>query len=249
VDSNGFPNALSAGSGLAVTLTASAVPFLLSFAAGFDSNGNVDFLSQITTNQTFSGLTANSTLYLCVDRSPTTGTLTLGFSGSGTAYSNKAPTAPATGATWFDLNAFVMKQWSGSAWVALQRIIIGEATTGAGTVTSVTTYAYRGFYQSAWVAVIANTDYVFNHNLGIPLLSANASTLIFAGTSGADFDAAPATPALNVGGTDYGYQQRYPSGGTGWKTLTINTKANPAYNSANVWQTTGFYKVVISRGW
>lgn len=247
VDSNGFPNALSVGSGLAVTLTATGTAFLLSFAAGFDSNGAIDYLTQFTANQSFSSLTAASTCFLYVDRNPSTGALATGFTTIAPVYQTVAPTPPATGQHWFDLSAFMMKRWSGSAWIVLQRVFVGECVVGASTVTTVTNYAYRGFYQSAWVAVVALTNYNFNHQLGMSLAAASANISVFTSIAGNDTDATVAVQVLLFQSQYYGYQQRRSL--TATRTLQISTQAFVAQDSSNTWQTTGFYKITVSRGW
>lgn len=249
VDANGFPNALSAGTGLSATLSAATTPMLIAFAAGFDAYGCVDYTAQVTANQTISGLTASSTLYLYADRNVTTGAITFGFYAALTTYSYKAPTSPATNATWFDLSTFTFKQYNGTAWNALQRVLLGEATTNGSAVTGIITYAYQGYYQSLWQAVVGQTSYTFSHNLGIPIASASALATVFTSPTGSDTDAVVATPDLNVGATDYGYQWLYPSGAAMQKAIVVATKTNPVLTTANSFQTTGYYKLDIRRGW
>lgn len=247
VDSSGFPNALSIGSGLAVTLTATGTAFLLSFAAGFDSNGSVDYLGSFTANQTLAGLPANASIVvLYVDRDPATGALTLGNTGSniGFTYEATAPTSPVTGQHWFDLSTYLMKQWSGSAWVTKQRVLIGECTTGASSVTSVTTYAYRGVYRSNWLAVTSNTLYAFNHNLGVQAGSGVFFSL-FTSVAGSDGDAVPGNLAFLSGASYYGYQF-YNGGLSTWKAIQIRALEYPVLNASNAWLTSGYYKLL---GW
>lgn len=248
VDSNGFPNALSIGSGLAVTLTATGTPFELAFAAGI-ANGCIDFITGFTTNQSFSALTASTTNFLYVERNVTTGALTVGFSVLQPVYSTVAPSSPATDQHWFDLSTFTMKRWSGSAFVVLQRVFIGEAVTGASTVTSVITYAYQRIYQSIWVAVVADTSYSFNHNLGIPIASASAQIAVFASTTANDNTAMLATPFVQAATLNYGYTMLYSSNAIVRNALTINTKALSVLSTANAYQATGFYKVTVKGGW
>lgn len=147
----GAASFLSAGSGLSVNLSATAVPVTVSYAYGFGLNGAIDYVSQYLADAAaaWSALTANATLFLYSDRNASTGSVTQGFSALVPAYSTVAPSAPATDQHWFDLTSWQMKRWSGSAWVAVQRVFIGEAVTGASTVTSVATYALNGRYVSA----------------------------------------------------------------------------------------------------
>lgn len=249
VDANGFPNALSAGSGLSVTLTASATPFLLAFAAGFDAYGAVDYVAQVTANQTISGLTASATLYLYADRNTSTGAVTFGFTTFGTTYSLKAPSSPSTNQPWFDLSAFQFKVWNGSAWAVAQRVILGEVTTGSSSVTSTTTYAYQGLYQSLWTSVAASTNYVFSHNLGIPLSAATPTFWVYTSPTGSDADSIPDLSYVSLTMTDYGWQPMYPATIAPWKTITIATKANPVLGTNNSWSTSGYLKLTIKRGW
>lgn len=247
VDSSGFPSALSIGAGLSVTLTGTGIPFLLSFAAGFDANGPVDYLGRFTANQTFSGLTANTTCFLYVDRDSTTGALTIGFTTLAPTYQPAAPSSPATGQHWFDLSSFTMKRWSGSAWVVFQRVFVGACNTGASTVTAVFTYAYGGIYQSLWIAVIANTTYTFNHQLGMFLSQAAANIQVFTSIAGNDSDSIIATPFVAIGSTNYGYNAWYVGGGR--VSLAIATKDLVARDTSNTFVSTGYYKVCVNRGW
>lgn len=251
VDASGFPNALSAGNGLSVSLAATTTAFTLAFATGWDKRGAIDTVGQFTSNQTWSGLTASTTCYLYIDYS-VTGVLSLSFSTFPPVYATISPASPATDQHWFDLSTFTMKRWSGSAWVVFQRVFVGEAATGASTVTSVITYAYRGFYQSVWLAVVANTTYNFSHNLGINLASSNPTLQVLTSTAGNDSDAIQATPyvSVNTGLTtnpSYGWQVVYTAPVR--NVFGLATENNVMRNTSNVFVTTGYYKVCLSRGW
>lgn len=69
VDSSGLPNALSAGSGLALNLTAAAVALTLSFASGFDAGGETNSISRLASDVTgvLTGLPANNLSYVMAD--------------------------------------------------------------------------------------------------------------------------------------------------------------------------------------
>lgn len=73
---------------------------------------------------------------------------------------------------WFDLNAMQMKVWNGSSWETKQRVFLGEAVTGASSVTSAITYALQGRYESEVFAVTKNTNYTKSHNIGTDQLVA-----------------------------------------------------------------------------
>ena len=61
-----------------------------------------------------------------------------------------------------------MYRYNGSSWDEHQRVFVGEATTDGSSVTSVTTYALRGYYSSGRFAVAsANATYTKSHNLGV----------------------------------------------------------------------------------
>lgn len=74
VDSNGYANWLSAGTGLAVNLAATAAAVVLAFAAGFTSFGASDLVTQLTADATnqFGTLAANNTSFLASDYSSPT---------------------------------------------------------------------------------------------------------------------------------------------------------------------------------
>lgn len=86
VDSSGFANFLSAGTGLAVNLAATSVPVVIGFAAGFDTSGNpVDYFGRIAADTSIGSLTANATNYLYATYSA--GTVSLGATTIAPTYS------------------------------------------------------------------------------------------------------------------------------------------------------------------
>lgn len=96
VDSNGFPNFLSAGTGLAVNLAATLTTVVLAFAAGFDTSspyGPLDYFERITADVTgaWSGLTANATNYLYREKGVGYGAIVIA-----PGYGTVAPTADIT---------------------------------------------------------------------------------------------------------------------------------------------------------
>lgn len=169
VDTNGQANQLAIGTGLSVNELATVKPTITTWANGFDSYGAVDYIQYITADiiGAWSGLTPNSTLYFYKERNPSTGVVTYGFSTLVPMYQGFAPSSPATNQYWFDTTNFVGQYWSGSAWVLVQRVFIGECATGASTVTSVISYQYKGQYDSGEFSVSVATLYIKNHNLGL----------------------------------------------------------------------------------
>jgi hypothetical protein len=139
-----LPNAIIAGSGLALNLVATATPFIMSFMAGFDSTGGaVDYIGAFTADVTgaWTSLPGNSTLYLFVDRA-TDGTLTRSYSSYAPVYSESAPGSPSTGQYWGDLINWKMKYWNGASWDEKQVVFVGECVTGASSVSNVRQYPY-----------------------------------------------------------------------------------------------------------
>lgn len=170
VDANGQASFLSAGSGLAVSLIAggTADPVIVAFAAGFNQYGAVDYVGTIGASlNAWSALAANTTVYLWIDRDATSGALTYGSTTLQPTYQYGAPAGAAADQHWFDLAAFAMKRWSGSAWETKQRVFVGECLTSASAISSVTTYALRGEYERDWFQVPPNTSHVLNHNIGV----------------------------------------------------------------------------------
>jgi hypothetical protein len=79
VDTTGFSNFASAGSGLNVNLAATATPLTMSFAYGFNAvTGSVDYVGQLAADATsyWASVPANQYSFLSVDRNVSTGALT-----------------------------------------------------------------------------------------------------------------------------------------------------------------------------
>lgn len=92
----GVPNFLSIGTGLAINISATATPLIVSFAAGNSNTaGAQTFIGAVTADGTsqWSGLTASTTNYLYIDRNTSTGALTYG---QVTSYPVHQAFAPAT---------------------------------------------------------------------------------------------------------------------------------------------------------
>lgn len=77
VDSNGQANFLSAGTGLAVSLAATATPIVASFANGFDAYGVKEYFNRITADAAdyWTALPARNVSFLMLDRDAGAGTL------------------------------------------------------------------------------------------------------------------------------------------------------------------------------
>jgi hypothetical protein len=169
VVSSGVAAFLAIGTGLAVNLLATATPLVVTTANGFNASGAVDSVTRVAADiaSAWSSLTASSTLYLYID-STSTASPTYGFSALQPVYQYTAPSSPATDQHWFDRSSFQMKRYNGSAWIVVPRVFVGEAVTGSSTVSSVTTYAFRGEYVSQETSLVAGgTQISWNHNLGV----------------------------------------------------------------------------------
>lgn len=73
---------------------------------------------------------------------------------------------PTEGQFRFNVSRMYMEQYTSGAWTTKPVLFLGEATTGASAVTSLTPYAYNGIYTSSRFAVSSNTIYTKNHNIG-----------------------------------------------------------------------------------
>lgn len=141
IDSGRQASALTNGGGLVVLLSGSVVPIVVCFGAGYDSTGANNLVSFINYNLSYV-LPANSTSYLYLDRSISTGVIATGFSSLAPTESRFFEGNPAVDQHWFDSTENLMKRWDGSAWVTVQRIFMGLCVTGAATITSLVNYPY-----------------------------------------------------------------------------------------------------------
>lgn len=245
VDAKGQASFLSAGSGLAVRLIAggTADPVIVAFAAGFDQHGAVDHVGTIGVSlNAWSGLAANTTVYLWIDRDATSGALTYGSTTLQPTYQYGAPEGAAADQHWFDLAAFTMKRWNGLDWEKKQRVFVGECLTSASAVTPVTTYALRGEYEKDWFPVTASTNYVLNHNIGVDFpqivsfVARNSALLLV------PVDVGNSSIWNNSGG-NYGAGVRF-NGGT---QVTLYATGNP-YHDKNVRSaSTAEWRIRLSR--
>ncbi|MDP2168404.1 MAG: hypothetical protein Q8J64_08755 [Thermodesulfovibrionales bacterium] len=150
-DANGYAQFLGFSSGPIVALWGGTSPLRIAFAAGFDGSGAVDYIGSITTDDSgaWVNLPYNSTIFLYIDRNPH-GALICGYSTLVPIYAYSAPGSPATDQHWFDIPSMKMRRYTGTVWEEKQRVFVGECVTNASDVTSVTSYAMRGFYDSEW---------------------------------------------------------------------------------------------------
>lgn len=175
VDSNGHP-VLLAYTGQVVTLKATSTdPLEIAFAAGFDSQGAVDYLAELTADvaSAWTIPTADATYYLFADRDSTTGAITYGYTTSRPTYINDDAAPITSGAHTFLRNRMKMYLGDGATAAEKQRVFIGECVVSGSAITSVTSYMFRGRFQSATdqafssASTAAATAYTETHKLGL----------------------------------------------------------------------------------
>jgi len=235
LDANGFPDYLSAGTGLAVDVDGSTSEIVM------DICGYFQFIDSDTS---ISGLTASTTNYLYAEKAESGFEPDLGFTTLKPVYSYQEPSSPSTDQHWYDLARGVMKRWTGSEWEEVERIFIGEAETDASSVTDVVAYTLKGRYDSGWFAVSANTKYEKDHCLGcIPL----------------DIELLGATDSDGANCHKVGYYDDGSNcyGGMVWDIdetmLNINDDTSgfdyPIRYGASTSSTSGYYRFIARRGW
>ncbi len=173
LDSNGRALFIAAGTGrnaIATGITTSA-PLVLAHTLPYTSEGKpADLITRITSNTgiTWGQLATNSTSYLFIEDDGN-GVLTFPFSTLEPSFGHTRPTSPATGQWHYDTRHLGPPEvWNGSAWVAVNRIPVGEAVTGASSVTAARSYAVKGEYISPLIPGTQNREDVLSHNIGVP---------------------------------------------------------------------------------
>lgn len=201
------------------------------------------YFQNITESGGSGGLPASSTCYIYAQRSEDSLVPSISRTTLKPVYSFLAPLSPATDQHWYDLAENQMKRWGGSDWQEVSRIFIGEAETDATSVTSTTTYAIKGRYDSGWFGVNANTKYTITHNLGrLPL----------------NVELYGATDINGANCHKVGYYQDNGAGYGGmiWdvneKTVAVNDDTSgfdfPIRYGASTSASSGFYRVVVATG-
>jgi hypothetical protein len=151
---------------LNVNVAATTIYMYIAFAGGFGSSGSVDYTGSISADTTIT-LGASNTYYIYADRNVSTGAITLNSTLLAPNYGYGITKSVTNLQHTYEINEGVMYVGNGATATAVQRVFIGEAVTGASTVTSTTTYALMGKYTSAFAAMPANGSSTnFNHNIG-----------------------------------------------------------------------------------
>jgi len=251
VDTSGFANFVSIGTGLAVNIAATTTPIVIHAAGGKVSD---DRIGTISADTSITGLTANSTNYLYADVA-SNGVVTL--SANVVAHLEQFGGTPAVTNNLTTFNYSGMTGYTGNGATAPQswRVPIGEAVTNATNVTSVVNYALNGQYDSGYTATLPSVAAAVskNHNIGTDILKCSIRvkcTTIDAGFAVGDiFD-----DISTVGGGIYPMQLNIVrtnkimsfttgDGGGGWRITNKSTGSLAAVTLAS-WS----YKLIAQRG-
>lgn len=175
VDTSGFPTFLPSTS-VNLNLTSQNVStganaLVATAAGGANTNGAINVVGQATANLTWTGCTANQTNFLPVSVSG--GALTALtpvilvpiYQWGGT------PSVTANQYT-YNIQQGIMYLGNGSAAVAVNHVIVGEAVAGASTITSTVAYVYQRKYASGYVNQPQTSGVAVsrNHNIGTTLI-------------------------------------------------------------------------------
>lgn len=170
VDASGAPSFLPAtAAGLSITSQnlAAGAPLVVSAANGFAAQGAVDRIGMSTANLTWSSLAPSATNYLYVDVS-LTGLLTPGITTLAPIYQQGGARSTTNGQAVFNISEMSMTVGIGSTAPQAYRVFVGEAVTGAGSVTSTVAYAYQGRSAFLQSSLAVGTTYAFGANIGTP---------------------------------------------------------------------------------
>lgn len=148
-NTTGLPSLMSSSSS-SVIFNLAGDEVLISFSNGIDSHGHqleipAYAASGLTLSKDLAGK-ASATYYAYVNLSGTT--VTLDVSAYEPIYDYIAPATPSTDQHWFDINRFQMFRWSGSAWVAVKRVFVGNVYFSGTTAGTPNTYPYRADYTA-----------------------------------------------------------------------------------------------------
>lgn len=169
----GLPNFLATGATTTSVYlqNCATTPLVVAFAYGHDDSGAVDYVTRCSTDgATWTGLGGTTTYYLYVDRNTSTGAITYGQTTNRPTYVTTSTVAAGAGFHTYLINTGFMYEGSATG-TAIQRVFVGEATTSAGTVATVTAYVPRGQFVSGSlqaISVLATTQvFTDTHQLGL----------------------------------------------------------------------------------
>jgi hypothetical protein len=251
VDSNGVPNFGGSTGSTTVTMSGTLV---LSAAGGFDANGAVDRICEIT-NASWTGASTNGTMYAYIDIDADG----VGTPGLSTLLPNEQPGgtySTTNGQFTFNISEMVGKVGNGTTADQAYRVYVGEFTVAGGVVTAIKWYALRGIYISAWTSTLAgtNTTVTANHNLGTLPLGACVFEVKNTTTQGGYAVGDIVSPAVRPTATALGV----PLANNKTRlTISHRTGSNQAYRvmqanagtevdlTASSWE----YRFIVPRGW
>ena len=164
VDTAGLP---AFGGSTGSTTVTQSTTLTVTAANGFDANGNVDRVGQIT-NASWTGLSTNGTMYLYLDIA-SNGTCTTGSGTLAPTYREGGADVVTANQFTFNIQEMIGKVGNGATAAQTYRVYVGEVTVAGGVVTAIRWYALRGRYRSAYTATLPNTATVVtqNSNLGV----------------------------------------------------------------------------------
>lgn len=167
VDASGYaaPGGSTGTDSVTTTAVTADAPFVATAANGFGALGAKNVIGKSATNLTWTGLSTAGTWGLYADIAagalvPVNGCKPLPRYQAGGAFST---TADQFTYNWVEA---VGKVGNGASAVQTNRVCVGEVVVAGGVVTSIVWYAPRGEYDSGLFAVVANTLYSKNANVG-----------------------------------------------------------------------------------
>ena len=165
VDANGAASFISSAP-YSITISAT-VPLVISFAAGFDSLGTIDYIGRVTANPSYSGSLSNGTHYIYADRNISTGALTYGDVMSAPIYGYGVTKSVSSLQHTYRIDEGVMYVGNGTTANAVQRVFLGEYVVVTGSITYATAYALHGKYVGPLQNIPAVSSMANNsHNIG-----------------------------------------------------------------------------------
>lgn len=258
VDTSGLPSFLpstSASLVLATQNVTSTAPLVITASNGSNDAGDVNRVGQVTGNTLSWTVGASATSYLPV---------TVNADGTLTAVTpvTLAPIyqwggTPSVTNNQYTYNIQEGKMYKGNGTTAPQvnDVIIGEAVSGATTITSTVAYAVRGRYKSAFIATLPNSATVTTQNSNLGVEPEFAQITIKCTTTDGGF-AVGDTLRWSTGG---GYNGVYVSPGIGANAnkVWLSTGGASAFScvpkgggaSASLTAASWSYRLEADRGW
>lgn len=203
-------------------------------------------------NPSWSGLSANGTMYLYADVN-VDGTITEGANALLPIYQWGGTPAITTGQLTFNIQQMQGFLGNGTTALAAYRVYVGEVTVAAGVVSAIVWYAIMGRYNSGWFAVAIATTYNKSTNIGtsidtrkISLLYRQSSSYVARLLTYCFFD------GTNSYGSAVGYVDRNTlrvrtgNGGLGANTGDLS---GPIGSNDGTTFASGQYLITDDRGW